>query len=67
MRCMHRSRVYALLIDTPEAEAAPARHPGTQRPRRVPGPGHYLAVSAEVATSAGDPRENVVIDLDGPF
>jgi hypothetical protein len=24
VRCMHRSRVYALLIDTPEAEAAPA-------------------------------------------
>ena len=24
MRCMHQSRVYALLIDTPEAEAAPA-------------------------------------------
>ena len=24
MRCMHHSRVYALLIDTPEAEAAPA-------------------------------------------
>ena len=24
MRCMHQSRVYALLIDTPEADAAPA-------------------------------------------
>jgi hypothetical protein len=24
VRCMHQSRVYALLIDTPEAEAAPA-------------------------------------------
>lgn len=24
MRCMHHSRVYALLIDTPEAEVAPA-------------------------------------------
>ena len=24
MRCMHQSRVYALLIDTPEAAAAPA-------------------------------------------
>jgi len=24
VRCMHRSRVYAPLIDTPEAEAAPA-------------------------------------------
>jgi hypothetical protein len=24
VRCMHRSRVYALLIDTPEAQAAPA-------------------------------------------
>jgi hypothetical protein len=24
VRCMHQSRVYALLIDTPEADAAPA-------------------------------------------
>ena len=24
MRCMHQSRVYALLIDTPEVDAAPA-------------------------------------------